>query len=184
MTKEAKEDIVKDSCIKDYLKYVEFLENNNYIRESITIYENLTSIVTINNLKMGNEGTIIDIMCPPGIILSFIGIKSFLEDFDIERMPHFEIKLANSNGEEINHNTKIKILKKKILNKDEELCELEYKDIGMLNYSDSPNLFKYHSQLFRFDQSIELKGEDHLKLYIINIDKDIDTVKLNLDADL
>ena len=178
------EDIVKGTIIKDYVKYIQYLEKNNWIRESVTIYENLSSIVTINSLKANNEGTVLNIVCPPGIMLYFIGIKSFSEDFDIERIPYLEIKLANSNGEEINPDIKIKILKKKILNKDEELCELEYKDIGMLNYSDSPNLFKYHRQLFRFDKSIELKGEDRLKLYVVNPDKDIDTVKFNLGADI
>ncbi len=76
--KETKKDIVKDSIIKDYLKYVEYLENSNYIRERITIYENLSSIVTINNLKMSDEGTVIDVVCPPGRIISVMGTKSII----------------------------------------------------------------------------------------------------------
>ncbi len=183
-TMKSKKDTVEDSFIKDYVKYIEYLIDHNYRRDSINIYENLSALVTINSLKKADEGIVIDIKCPPGNIMSFIGIKSFSEDYRIEDIPPFEIKLADSNGEEIDENTKIKILKNKILRKPEEICEVLYKDISMTNYSESPNKFKNYNELFRFDRGIELKGEDHLKLYVINPDKDIDTIKFNLGADL
>lgn len=182
--KSTKEDIVKDSIIKNYTEYVEYLENRNYIRESVTIHENLSRLVDINSLKANNEGIVIDILCPPGIIISIPGIKSYPEDYRIEDIRPFELKLANSNGKEIDPETKIKIIKKKILNKNEELCELEYKDIGMLNYSESPNKFKTHSELYRFEYGIDLKGEDRLKIHVINPDIDIDIIKFNIGIDL
>ncbi len=176
-------DIIKDSIIKNYPKYIEYLESRNYMRESVTIHENLSSIVTINNLKSNNEGIVLDIKCPPGIIVSIPGIKSYPEDYNIEYIRPFELKLASSNGEEIDSETQIKILKNKILRKSVEICNIPYKYVGMLDYSESPNRFKTYSELYRFEYGVELKSEDHLKIYVINPDKDIDIVKFNLGTD-
>ncbi len=183
-TKSVKEDIVKDSIIKNYLKYIEYLDDHNYIRESVTIYENLSMLVTINSLKANNEGIVLDILCPPGRIISIPGIKSYPEGYRIENIRPFELKLANSNGEEIYPETKIKILKNKILRKPEEICSISYKDVSMANYSKSSNRFKTHAELYRFEHGIELKGDDHLKIYVINPNIDINSVKFNLGTDL
>jgi len=202
-TKSIKEDIVKDSIITDYLKYIQYLDNHNYVKESVTIYENLSTLVTINSLKTNNEGIVLDIMCPPGRIISIPGIKSYPENYHIEKIPPFEIKFANSgqtvpnhsnmlsgesrilsNGEEIDPETKIKILKNKILRKPEEICNLLYKDISMTNFSTSLSRFKAYTELYRFEYGIELKGEDHLKIYVVNPNIDINCVKFNLGTDL
>ena len=177
-------DIVKGHIINDYVRYIQHLEKNNWIRESVTIYELLSRIVTINTLKVNSEGTVLDIICPPGIIISISGIKSFPEDYNIENIPPFELKLSNLIGEEINPDTKIKLLRNKILRKPEEICEISYKDISMTNYSESSNKFKNYSELYRFDHGIELKGEDHLKIYVINPNIDIDIAKFNIGIDL
>ena len=178
------EDIVKGHIIKNYVKYIQYLEKNYWTKENVTIYENLSSIVTINNLKANNEGTVLDIVCPPGIIIGIPGIKSFPEGYSIERIRPFELILTNLHGEEIDPDTKIKILKNKILRKAEEICEISYKDISMTNYSESPNQFKNYSALYRFEQGIELKGEDHLKIYVINPNIDIEKIKFNIGVDL
>lgn len=185
-TKSIKEDIVKDSIITDYLKYIQYLDNHNYVKESVTIYENLSTLVTINSLKANNEGIVLDIMCPPGRIISIAGIKSLPENYHIEKIPPFEIKLASADGvgREIGPETKIKILKNKILRKPEEICSISYKDISMTNFSTSPNRFKAHTELYRFEYGIELKGEDHLKIYVTNPNIDINSVKFNLGTDL
>lgn len=183
-TKSVKEDIVKDSIIKDYIKYIEYLENHNYIRESVTIHEILSNLVTINSLKANNEGIVLDILCPSGRIISISGIKNYPEDYHIEDIRPFELKLANSNGEEIGPETKIKILKNKILRKPVEICNMSYKDVSMINYSKSPDRFKTYSELYRFGQGIELKSEDRIKIYVINPDIDIDIVNFNLGIDL
>lgn len=183
-TKSTKEDIIKDSIITDYPKYIQYLDSHNYVKESITIYENLSTLVTINSLKANNEGIVLDIMCPPGRIISISGIKSYPENYNIEKIPPFEIKFTNSNGEEIDPETKIKILKNKILRKSEDICNISYKDISMTNYSKSQNRFKAYTELYRFEYGIELKGEDHLKIYVINPNIDIKNVKFNLGTDL
>lgn len=175
---------VENSFIKNYCEYVEYLENNNWTRERITLCEYLSSIVTINNLKANNEGIVTDIICPPGRMISIMGIKDSSKEYNIENIHPFELKLSNSNGEEIDPDTHIKIIKKKILGKDVEIYDIQYKDISMTNYSPSPNKFKNYSELYRFEQGIQLKGEDHLIVRVINPNIDINVTKFNLGIDL
>jgi len=174
-------DIVENSFIKDYPKYIEYLERNEWTRESIKIHEYLSALVTTSTLKVGNEGIVIDILCPPGRIMSIIGKNS---PYSIENVHPFELKLASSDGVEIDPNTEIKFFKDKIFKKRIEICGVTYRDVSMLNYFDTPNVFKRYGELYRFDQGVELKGEDHLRIYAINPDIDINIIKFNLSIDL
>jgi len=174
-------DIVENSFIKDYPKYIGYLERNEWTGESIKIHEYLSTLVTTNNLKAGNEGIIIDILCPPGRIMSIIGKNS---PYSIENVHPFELKLANSDGAEIDPNVEIKFFKDKIFKKRIGICGTTYRDVSMLNYSNTPNVFKRYGELYRFDQGVELKGEDHLRICVINPDIDINIIKFNLSVDL
>ncbi len=179
-----KEDLVKDSLIEDYSRYIDYLERRGWTREIITITELLSSITTINKLKAGDDGIVLDIKCPAGLIMSIPGTEDLSNEYDIEKVRPLEIKLANSNGIEIDPDTCIMILKHKLLKKDIQIIKVLYRDISMVDYSDSPNLFKDYTKLYRFKKGIELKGEDSLRLHIINPNKDIDILKFNFGADL
>ncbi len=179
-----KEDLVKDSLIEDYPRYIDYLEKHEWTKESITLTELLSSIVTINKLKTGNDGIVVDIKCPAGLIISIDGTEGLPDEYDIENVRPLEIKLANSSGKEIGPDTCINILKHKLLKKDIQIGQVLYRDISMIDYSDSPNLFKDYNKLYRFRKGIEIKGEDSLRLYVINPDVDIDIVKFDLGIDL
>lgn len=179
-----KEDLVKDSLIEDYSRYIDYLGRHEWTKESITITELLSRIVTINKLNAENDGTVIDIKCPAGLIISVNGTEGILDRNEIEKIRPLEIKLANSNGREIHPDTNIKIIKHKLLKKDIQIGQVLYRDISMIDYSDSPNLFKDYAGLYRFEKGIEIKGEDSLRFHVINPDVDIDMVKLNLGIDL
>ena len=183
-TIEEKKQTNLNSFIKNYSEYVEYLENNNWTRESLTIHEHLSSIVTVSNLKANSEGIVIDMICPLGRIISIMGIKDAPKGYSIESIHPFELKLSNSNGEEIDPDTHIKIIKKKILRKEVEIYDIQYKYVSMTNYSPSPNKFKNYAELYRFEQGIRLKGEDHLIMRVVNPDIDINVIKFNLGTDL
>lgn len=174
-------DIVEDPFIKNYSKYIEYRKKNGWIRENIKIHEDLNSIVSTNRLKTGNEGIVIDIKCPPGIIISIIGKNSL---YPIENIHPFELKFANSDNIEIDANTNIRIFKDTIFKKRKKICDILYRDIDMLNHSNSPNIFKRYDELYRFDQGIELKGDDHLRICITNPNTDINIIKFNISTDL
>lgn len=176
-------DIVENSLIKDYPKYIEYLERNEWTRESIKIHECQTVLVKTSPLNIGNEGVVIDIMCPAGRIVSIMG-KNSLAIGHREITHSFELKLANSDGIEIDQNTDIIIFKDTIFKKRIEICSMQYRDVSMLNYSNTPNMFKGRSDLYMFDQGIELKGDDHLRICVINPNIDISIIKFNLAIDL
>lgn len=179
-----KEDLVKDSLIEDYIRYVDYLERHEWTKESITITEFLSSIITINKLKMGNDGVVLDIKCPAGLIITVPGIEDLPNGYDIERIRPLEVKFSDSNGKEIGPDVCIQFLKHKLLKKDVQIGQVLYRDISMIDYSDSPNLFKDYKELYRFWKGIELKGEDSLRMYVINPNVDIDIVKFGLGIDL
>ena len=131
--------LVDKIFIKNYTEYIKYLEDHKWIRERITLHEYLSSIATINNLNANNDGVVVDIICPPGRIISIMGIKdaNCPDGYKIENIRPFELKLANSNGEEIDPDTHIKIIKKKILGKDVEIYDVQYKDVSMTNFSPS-----------------------------------------------
>lgn len=184
IAKPDKEDLVKDSLIEDYPGYVDYLERHEWTRESITITELLSRIATISKLKAGNDGTVLDIKCPAGLIISIPGIEGVPSGYEMEKIRPLEVKFSDSNGKEIGPDTFIKIFKHKLLKKDVQIGLVMYRDISMTDYSDSQNLFKDYNDLYRFGKGIEIKGEDSLRLHIINTDVDIDTVKFNLGIDL
>lgn len=179
-----KEDLAKESLIDNYSKYVDHLERHEWTKESITITELLSSIVTISKLKARNDGMVLDIRCPAGMIISIPGTTGLPEGYDIEKIRPLEIKLADYNGNEIAPDTCIKIFKHSLLKKDIQIGDVLYRDISMLDYSDSPNLFKDYIDLYRFGKGIEIKGEDSLRLYVVNPFVDIDIAKFCLGIDL
>lgn len=179
-----KEDLVKGSLIDNYSKYVDRLERHEWTKESITVTELLSSIVTISKLKAGNDGMVLDIKCPAGLTVSIQGTEGLPDGYDIEKIRPLEIKLADSSGKEIAPDTYIKIFKHNLLKKDIKIGDVLYIDISMLDYSDSPNLFKDYKDLYRFGKGIEIKGEDSLRLYVANPYVNIDIVKFCLGIDL
>jgi translation initiation factor IF-2 len=178
------EDSVKDSLIEDYQKYSDYLERQEWTRERITATELLSSIITISKLKARNDGMVLDIKCPAGLIIGIPGIEDLTNGYEIEKIRPLEIKFADSNRKEIAPDTRIKIFKHKLLKKDVQIGEVLYRDISMADYSDSPNLFKDYKDLYRFRNGIEIKGEDSLRLYIVNPDIDVDIIKFSLGIDL
>jgi len=184
MTQQDKGDLVKDSLIEDYVKYVDYLERQEWTRENITVTELLSSIVTINKLKAGDNGIVLNVKCPAGLIISIQGTEGLPDGYNIEKIRPLEIKMSDSNGKEIYPGTCIKIFKHKILKTDVEIGQVLYRDISMVDYSDSPNLFKDYTGLYRFRKGIEIKGEDSLRLYVVNPNVDIDIVKFGLGIDL
>jgi hypothetical protein len=179
MEKKMRKEMEKEND-KKYSDYVKELTESNWIRERITIHENLSSLVVIKNLEANKEGTVIDIKCPPGTILSIMG-KNNPETINDH---FFEAIFVGDNGNEISPDTNIKILKKKVLKDYLELDDIKYKDIGILDYSDSQEKFKNNLDLFRFKNDIKLKGEDHLNVYVVKPDINITDIKFNLKADL
>ncbi len=154
------------------------IDEKGYTKEFVNLNELHTRLSKIN-YDITN-GIILEIICPDGQILKIPGIEDFPEDCQIEKIPRFEIKISNSKNEELKPDTKIKILKNKVLCKDVELCELSYKDISTTNFNESPNKYKLNKETFRFKKQIVIKSRESLKFKIVDSDIKNENVKFNL----
>lgn len=161
--------------------YTEYLIDQGYSRTQLHIDEN-SEIVCINSLEKGSIGTVIDIRCPSRYKIIMVDKKQSLDnDHTLSTI------FADNNGEEISPDTRIRILKYKTSEAMTIIDTMFYKDITRTEYLKiPPNKTKSHDKFYRFNDSIELNGEEHLKIEVVNPDRNINAinVKLKLDFDL
>jgi len=163
----------------NYNGYIQHLINEGYSREQINIDEH-SEVVTTRSLAKGAVGTVIDIRCPCRYIISIAGREQFPEYTHI-----LTVRLANKDNVEISPDTRIKIIKEKVSQAIVVIDYFLYKDISATEFmKDLPNEIKECDNLFRFNNSIELNGSEHLQIYAINSDIDIDTDHINLSLDI
>ena len=178
----------------DSMEYVRFLESKGYRREQLHIDET-SEIVTTQSLAEGCVGTVTSIRCPSRYKISILGRNQLNQ---LPQLPGdispgstilhmLSLRLADLNGCEISPYCRIRIVKETpslaIV-----LCEtMLYKDITKTEYSKiPPNRMKCDENLYRFNDHIQLNGEDRLKIDVVQPDIGIDSsnIKLYLDIDL
>lgn len=172
----------------DYTQYIEYLKNKGYSLEEIVLDEN-SEIVTTQSLEKGKIGTVVDIRCPSRYKVVIAG-KEQLPDIKIAHA--LVVRFANSNGEEIAPDTRIKIIKEKVSQALTTVASMFYKDITITEYlknsseTKPDDKCKTYEKFYRFNTGIEINGDEHLKINVLNPDINIDSknVKLSLDIDL
>lgn len=167
-----------------YSSYVKYMEDVvGATRERIVVTEKHTRLVTLNNLDNGKIGCVINIQCPPGMMMSICGKEDVEDDKDAFALG---LRLADTNNEEIYKYTKTKIDKIDIFDSIFNMYRIFYYDISMTN-PDGP---------YRFKQSIILNGMNSLRISVMGIDNPCgdlicsehniisDNTKLSMDVDL
>jgi len=88
--------------------------------------------------------------------------------------------ISDDNGEEIPDDTKMRITKVKPSEDIIQLARIFYQDMKMTHHGED------FETSYRFRRGIELNGEDHLNIYIINSPKNIpsENIKFKIEADL
>ena len=170
------------------VEYVRFMESKGYTRERLHIDE-ASEIVTVRDLGKDCVGKVIDIRCPSRYKIFILGRNQLPKDVtpDITTLHALALKLADSNGNEISPDSRIKIIKEKPSLEMMMCATMLYKDVTITEYSKiSPNRNKSDSKLYRFNDSIQMNGQDHLSIEVIspNLDIDRSSTKLYLDIDL
>ncbi len=164
----------------NYTGYIQHLENKGYNKEEINIDECSAEIVTTRSLAKDTMGTVIDIRCPCRYIISIAGREQFPE-----QAHKLTIRLANKDNVEIAPDTRIKIIKEKVSQAIVVIDYVFYKDISVTEFLKyPPNKTKEYDKLFKFNNSIELNGNEHLQISAINPDIDIDSSHINLSLDI
>jgi hypothetical protein len=160
--------------------YIEYLRGKGYSRERLTIDEN-SEIVSINSLEKGAIGAVVNIRCPCQHKIVIAG-RTQLPD----KAHALASRLADIDNIEIAPDTRIRILKEKVSRSITVIGTVFYKDLTMTEYLKiPPNETKLYEKFYRFNDNIELNGNEYLKIYVINPDISIDakSVKLSLDID-
>ena len=173
----------------DHTDYARFLEEKGYRKERLCIDET-SEIVSTQNLVKGNYGTVIDIRCPSMYKIAILGRNQLPKDASsdmYENLHTFVLKLTDQNDVEIAPDTRIRIIKEKA-STSLMICEtMFYKDVAITEYMKvPPNKTKPFEKLYRFNDGIEMNGEDHLKVAVVNPNINIDNskTKFSLDIDL
>lgn len=165
----------------DYSEYIKYLTSLGYNREQLNIDES-SEIVSIKSLAEGTIGNIIDIRCPSRYKIIIAGRSQLPE----EAHP-LAIRFADRENVEISPDTRIRILKEKVSNTITVVGTMFYKDLTATQYLKTPpDSIKPYENFYRFNENIEINGEEHLKIDVLNPDIGIDAknVKLSLDMDL
>lgn len=164
-----------------------------YTREQINLDET-SEIVTTRSLAKGVSGYVVDIRCPARYKIIIVGKNQLQErqegidsENDSENAHSLVVRFANSNNDEVAPDTRIRTTKEKVSGDMTTIGVMLYEDITVTDYQkDNQEKMKSPDKWYKFDQGIKLNGEEHLRIYVINPDIDIDAknVKLGLDIDL
>ena len=174
----------------DYSAYVEYLEARGWTREQITLDELNTNLVTLFGLAAGATGTVIDIRAPAGQKISIMGTQQVVRGADARTAHALRIRLASTADAEVPIFSKVRIIKEKTSEAIVQLARIFYADVN-LTKTTGVGLATQKTDLewYRFKQGVELNGEQHLKIILINTEAfaiavDPAHIKFALDLDL
>lgn len=172
----------------DNVEYARFMESKGYKMERLHIDET-SEIVTVRDLGEGCVGKVIDIRCPTRYKIFILGRNQLPKIFSSDAIAShvLSLELADFNGNEISPDSRIKIIKEKPSLETMMYATMLYKDVTKTEYSKiPPNGTKLNSKLYRFNNGIQMNGEDHLNIEVIqpNLSIDRSKTKLYLDIDL
>ena len=160
----------------NYGDFVDHLSVNSWERELIVINEHSAHLVDISSVQSGDSHCIIDIKCPIGTKMTFMGRNQIPADIDINTAYSLGLYITDENGKEIPDNTKIRITKNKTCEEIVQLARIYYSDVKMEN----------GKSMYSFNYGIELNSENHLMVHVVNSECNIpDTgIKFELESDI
>jgi hypothetical protein len=173
----------------DYTSYVDYLESRGWVREQLSLDELNTNLVTLFGLALGATGVVIDVRAPAGQKISIMGTQQIPRGADARTAHALRIRLAGTTDVEINPYTKIRITKEKTSEAITQLARIFYADVNLTKQGAGTaftSLQKTDLEWYRFKQGVELNGEQHLRVYVISPDINVDSahIKFALDLDL
>jgi hypothetical protein len=160
-----------------YGEYVDYLSGRGWHRELMVIDQNNTNIATTWSIFKDTTHNIVDVRCPAGMKMSIMGTKQIPRGADMRVAYSLGLYITDENGEEIQDDTKIRITKIKPSEAVVQLARIFYQDIKMTQDGETS---------YRFIQGIEMNGQEHLVVYLINSPKNIpsENVRFKMEADL
>lgn len=170
----------------DNVEYAKFMENKGYIRELLHIDET-SEIVTVFDLANECVGKVIDIRCPSRYKIFILGRNQLPKDPSpgTTRIHTLSLRLTDSDNNEISPDSRIRIIKERPSLETMLCATMLYKDISRTEYSKiPPNRTKKDSKLYKFNNGIQLNGEEHLYIEVVLPNLTINHLGTRLDLDI
>lgn len=152
----------------DYSGYVSYLESRGWTREQLTLDELNVNLVTLFGLAAGATGAVIDIRAPAGQKISVMGAQQTVRGADARSAHALRIRLADTADTEIPIFTKIRMTKEKTSEAVVQLARVFYADVNLTKQVGASVTQKTDLEWYRFKQGVELNGEQHLRIAVIN----------------
>lgn len=182
-----------DDMKTTYKSYIEFNESLGEKRENVNLDEK-SEIVKISKpksktkIKSLDKAWLIDMKFPTGYTFSIAGKKQIENIKEFATLFTFSIKICDCNNKELSPDSRLLIHKEKDINEYEtDVIRLEsilYKDVSITKFcKESPDSIKTIDDIYKFRQGIEFNEDEHLRIYIVDPNIDIDNVEFNINLD-
>lgn len=164
---------------QDYSEFVHEMEQDGWEREQITVDNTNTNLYTAptTNLVAGAGGTVIEVTCPPGRVMSIMGAQQVPAGADRATAHSFWMRVA-SVASEINELTHVNIQKTTPSTAVVPLIKDIYQSLGIIQQHNLNsflvtgaavgNLYKSDDQIHRFRKGIVLYGQEKLQVQVVN----------------
>lgn len=153
----------------DYTSYCDYLEGRGWGREQLVLDELNTNLVTLFGLSAGATGTVIDIRAPAGQKISMMGIQQIPRGADARSAHSLRLRFADTADVEIPIYSKVRVTKEKTSEAIIQLVRCFYADMNLTKTQGTGNTTqKTDPEFYRWTQGVELNGEQHLKIILIN----------------
>jgi len=168
---------------ESYEKFVQDMMADHWQREQIAVDNTNTSLTTLlGNIAAGAGGSVIEITCPPGRVMSIKGTEQVPQGADRASAHGFWMRLACGTtgvlGVEINEMTHVNIQKQTPSTAVVPLIKDIYQSMSIVqqrgnaaplgSVSIANNVYKGDENIHRFRKGIIIYGQDRLQIQVVS----------------
>lgn len=180
--------MVVDRTVKqfnDYSEWIAYMQAEGWIRESITIGENNTTLVATFAVAAGGSARCVEITAPAGRIMSFMGSEQVPAGADRQTAHFLILRLAGTDETEMQRLRKLNIQKIQPSGAVIPVDEVFYSHVTLTRTGAATDLArtdKADNEIFRWRRGIVLYGNEILRISTINNDIAIAVANIRLSA--
>ena len=161
---------------QDYSEFVHEMEGDGWEREQIAVDNTNTNLAATFAVTAGNTGTVIELTCPPGRVMSMMGVQQVPAGADRGTAHAFWMRLT-SVGTEINELTHVNIQKTTPSTAIVPLIKDIYQNMSIVTQRGaipfvagqvaSASVYKGDQEIHRFRKGIVLYGQERLQIQVV-----------------
>lgn len=178
--------------VPSYSEFVDYMESRGWAREQVAIDERNTRLVETYSIERGSTGPVIDVRCPAGYSITFMGINQLPIYLNTDTRSAYAVilRISDENDLEISGYTSLRIDKIRPSDYVLQLARGPYSFFNLTRQVDDEiceiRSYKTDSEWYRWRSGVQLMGNDLLRINIVDSPADIDrkNVKMSMEMDL